>query len=170
MKKTSLLILIVNLLVSPLALAKKEINLNTVILPTELKNLPKKSGSLYFSDSVKNEVLIPTNFWGEVKTSGLHYLPKGTTLIDGLSLAGGATGDADISEVQLTRNNGKTLESLSFDLSDGGDAQAHNFKLNSGDVVFLKKERFYENRAYYTTLVSVLATVLTGVVLYKRID
>ncbi|AYF43815.1 SLBB domain protein [Halobacteriovorax sp. BALOs_7] len=150
--------------------AANNIDLNSLVLPTEVKGLEKKSGSLYFSKSVKNEVLIPTNFWGEVKSAGLHFVPKGTSLINGLSLAGGATGDANLNEVKITRKSGKELKTIEFDLSSGGDFNSHNFQLQPGDVVYLRKERFYENRIWYTSILSILATTLGSYLIYKKID
>ena len=110
MKIILILSVLIQSIITPLAFAKQskttlsDLNIGELILPTEVEKLPKKSGSIYYSKSVKNKVLIPTNFWGEVNTSGLHFVPQGTSLINGLSLAGGPSGSADISTVQVTRN------------------------------------------------------------------
>ncbi|MEH0862347.1 MULTISPECIES: polysaccharide biosynthesis/export family protein [Halobacteriovorax] len=170
MKLITISLIILNFCFTPVVQAANNIDLNSLVLPTEVKGLEKKSGSLYFSKSVKNEVLIPTNFWGEVKSAGLHFVPKGTSLINGLSLAGGATGDANLNEVKITRKSGKELKTIEFDLSSGGDFNSHNFQLQPGDVVYLRKERFYENRIWYTSILSILATTLGSYLIYKKID
>lgn len=171
MKKILISTILVQFLLSPIATAKNlgHVNIGELVLPTEVDKVPKKSGSIYFSKSVKNKVLIPTNFWGEVNSSGLHFIPQGTSLIKGLSLAGGPTGDADISSIQVTRNSSKKFKVMTFDLHGGGDKDAHQFSLKPGDVIFVKKERFYENRAYYTSLISVGVTILSGILLYNQV-
>lgn len=170
MKLITITLIVVNICLTPLAQAANKLDLNSIVLPTEVKGLEKKSGALYFSNSVKNEVLIPTNFWGEVRSAGLHFVPKGTSLISGLSLAGGATGEANLSDVKITRRQGKDLKTIEFDLSSGGDFDSHNFQLRPGDVVYLRKERFYENRAWYTSVLGILATTLGSYLIYKKID
>lgn len=170
MKKIISSILSIQILISPLAMAKKNINIEELVLPTEVESLPKKSGSIYYSKAVKNKVLIPTNFWGEVENSGLHFIPQGTSLIKGLSLAGGPTGDADISEIQVTQNSNPKFSIKKFNLNGGGDLAAHRYELQPGDVIFVKKERYYEDRTYYTSLISVAATLLSGILLYREVQ
>ncbi len=176
MKKILILSILLQLVVPQVAFAKKpkvnlgDLNIGELVLPTEVEKLPRKSGSIYYSKSVKNKVLIPTNFWGEVNTSGLHFVPQGTSLINGLSLAGGPTGSADISTVQVTRNSKGKFRTLRFDLQGGGDEDAHTFPLRPGDVIFVKKDHFYEDRTYYTTLISVATTILTGILLYRQVE
>lgn len=172
MKKILIIIAISQLFLSANAFSSNlgDAGVGDLVLPTEVRKLPKKSGAIYYSKSVKNKALIPTNFWGEVHTSGLHFIPQGTTLIKGLSLAGGPKGTADISEVQVQRNTSKGFKTLKFDLENGGDIKAHTFPLKPGDVVFIKKDRFYENRNYYTTLLGVLATVISTSIIYDEIN
>lgn len=149
---------------------RSKLELNELVLPTDVTNLQKKTGSIYYSKSVKNTVLVPANFWGEVRTAGLHFIPEGTSLIKGLSLAGGPTGQADIEDVQVTREvNGETIR-VEFDLSGGGEMDAHNFKLQHGDVVFVEKDHFQDNRIFYTALISVLATLVSTVTIFKQND
>ncbi len=150
--------------------AKKSlrVDIEELVLPTEVESLPKKSGSIYYSKAVKNKVLVPTNFWGEVENSGLHFIPQGTSLIKGLSLAGGPTGDANIEDIQVTQSASKELKTIKFDLTKN-DIEAHRYTLQAGDVVFVKKERYYEDRTYYTSLISVAATLLSGVLLYREV-
>ncbi len=160
---------------SPLGYAQHtksgKINLQEVLLPSDIGELGKSSGSIYYSKSVKDKALIPTNFWGEISRSGLHFIPQGTSLVQGLSLAGGPTSTAKLHSVAVTRkiNNSQQIEKFVFDLEEGGDLTAHDFELRPGDIVFVEKSHFYENRAYYTSLIGVLATILSGVLLYDKV-
>jgi len=71
--------------------ASSEYNIRELALPSEVDNLGKKGGSIYYSPSVKGKVLIPVHIWGEIRNSGLHFIPLDTNLLNGLSLAGGPT-------------------------------------------------------------------------------
>lgn len=148
-----------------------EFNLQEVTLPSELKELGKQNGSIFYSAAVKNKVLIPVHIWGEVKFSGLHFIPADTTLIKGLSLAGGPNTAANLENILVTRAaaSGKQRE-IKFDLSEGGDQTAHQFKIEAGDTIFVRRDTFVENRAYYTTLVGILVTIISTFVVVKKID
>jgi hypothetical protein len=149
--------------------AKSDINLQEVALPSEVKDLGKQSGSIYYSNSVKNKVLIPVHMWGEIKQSGLHFVPSDTTLVKGLSLAGGPTSSAKLEDIVLVRNTNGAFKEMKFDLSKGGDVDAHQFKIESGDTIFLKRDTFSENRAYYTSLIGIFITVLSTFVIVQKV-
>ena len=150
--------------------AQTEFNLQEIALPSEIKEMGKQQGSIFYDISVKNKVLIPVNIWGEVKQSGLHFVPSDTTFVKGMSLAGGPTSSGKLEDIVLSRNlpNGSFKE-YTFDLSKGGDEATKQFKIESGDIIFVKKETFYENRAYYTTLVSIMITILSTFVIVQKI-
>lgn len=152
------------------AAPKSELNLQEIALPSEVKDVGKQGGAIYYSTSVKNKVLIPVHMWGEIKESGLHFIPADTTFIKGLSLAGGPTSAARLDDVVLIRSTpAGGFKEIEFDLSKGGDASVHQFKMESGDTVFIKKDTFVENRNYYTSLVGIFLTVLSTFVIVNRI-
>jgi hypothetical protein len=147
-----------------------DLNLQEIALPSEVKDLDKHSGSIFYNNSVRNKVLVPVHIWGEIKQSGLHFMPTDTTLIKGLSLAGGPNSAAKLEDVIVIRNSseGKSKE-FKFDLSEGGDASAHQFKIESGDTIFLKKDTFFENRSYYTGLVGIVVTILSTFIIVQKV-
>ena len=99
------------------------------------------------------------HFWGEIKNTGLHFIPAQTTLIQGISMAGGAKPLGVLESVRVTRSFDKgKIQSYSFDLTEGGSKKAYNFELTPQDTVFIKKSHFLENRVYYTSLIRVIAT------------
>lgn len=151
------------------AYSKERISLNDLALPSEVKDLRKFPGSIYYSPTTKGKPLVPVHFWGEVKKSGLHYIPIDTPLISGISLAGGLTSSADLEKVRVTRTEGKDLQTINFDLSSGGDEEAYKQFLRPGDTVFIKKTRFYENRSYYTSLIGVLATLISSYAILRQV-
>jgi hypothetical protein len=142
--------------------ASNELSLQDIALPSEVKDIAKQQGSIYYDTSTKNKALVPTHLWGEIQRPGLHFIPTDTSLIKGLSLAGGPTGAAKLEEIILTRlNPDGSIRQYEFNLRDGGDAKAHTFKLESGDSIFLRKDTFYENRNYYTSWISIALSLIT---------
>lgn len=184
MKKYSILLLVVSLLnssvwgknakVSKLKTAVKKstqsnYNIRELALPSEVEKLGKKSGAIYYSPSVKGKVLIPVHMWGELRNSGLHFVPLDTNLLNGISLAGGPTSSGDLADVLVTTTRDGKRERIKFDLSDGGNLGLEDFKLRPGDTVFVKKDTYIVDRSYYTSLIGVAVTVLSSVLIYKRI-
>jgi hypothetical protein len=150
--------------------ARAELSMQEITLPSEVKDLGKQSGSIFYNTSVKNKVLVPTHFWGEVGKPGLHFIPTDTSLIKGLSMAGGPTGTARIDDVVLNRfgNDGK-LKQYQFNLSEGGTPEAYQFKLEQGDSVFIKKDTYREDRSYYTGLIGIAISIISTLVLLQGI-
>ena len=139
-----------------------DLNMQEVTLPSEIKEIGKQGGAIFYDTYTKNKPLIATHLWGEIGRPGLHFIPTDTPLIRALSMAGGPTGLAKLEEILVTRitPEGK-MKHYEFDLSAGGDLSAHNFKLETGDSVFLRKDTFSENRAYYTSLVGIVLSLIT---------
>lgn len=145
-------------------------NLQELTFPAEVKDIQKQVGSVYYSAPIKNKVLVPIHIWGEVGRPGLHFIPVDSSLIKGLSLAGGPTGSADLGNIYLVRKEADHNRRYEFDLEDGGKSSDHDFVLKPGDSVFIQKDHFFENRFYYTSLVSIGISILTGILLYDRIQ
>lgn len=161
-------ILILNMIASQVVAA--EIDLQDLALPSEVKDLNKATGAVYYSTTNKNKPLMPVHMWGEVNKSGLHYIPVDTKLVKGLSFAGGGTGNADLDNVSVTRiENGKAIKK-EFNLSEGGNLDAHQFVLQPGDTVFVKEDTYYTNRAYYTSLIGVVVSIVSSILIIKRIE
>jgi hypothetical protein len=146
------------------------IDLQDLALPSDLKDIAKSPGAVFYSSPNKNKTLMPVHFWGEVGRPGLHFIPIDSELVKGLSFAGGGNSGAKLDEVRVSRVESGKLERLSFNLDEGGDDQAYRFVLRPGDTVFVQKDRFHDNRAYYTSLVGVVATIISAVFIFKRID
>ncbi|PIP96583.1 MAG: hypothetical protein COW00_19405 [Bdellovibrio sp. CG12_big_fil_rev_8_21_14_0_65_39_13] len=157
------------LLIQTAFAAESNYDIRQLALPSEVKDLSKGVGAIYYSPSIKGKVLIPVNIWGDVGKTGLHFVPVDTTLVMGLSLAGGPSSHAKLSDIKLNRTeNGKSNE-YTFDLSGGGTVDAQSFSLKPGDTIFVENDKYYENRAYYTSLIGVIATILSSVLLYREV-
>ena len=150
--------------------AVPNIDLQDLALPSDMKEMTKKSGSVFYSTTSKNKPLMPVHFWGEVGSPGLHYIPVDSKLVKGISMAGGGSSSAKLDEVYVNRALNGKIEKLEFDLAGGGDGEAHNFTLRPGDTVFIEKDTWTQDRAYYTSLISVAATIITSIFILKRIE
>ncbi len=178
MKKMMTFLLVFLLIQPSFAKKKKEnkskdavsYNIRELALPSEVENIGKKAGSIFYSPSVKGKVLIPVHFWGQIKNTGLHFIPLDTNLINGISLAGGPSADAVFDDVYVTTSRDGERKKLSFDISEGGNIDIENFKLQPGDTIFIPKDNFYRDRSYYTSLVGVVLTVLSSILLYRQVQ
>lgn len=149
---------------------KSDLSLQDIALPSEVKEIGKQQGAIYYNTSIKNKALIPTHFWGEVQKPGLHFIPTDTSLIKGLSMAGGVNGNAKLEEVKLSRldESGK-LKEYTFDLAEGGNQDSFQFKIEPGDTIFIQKDTFYENRAYYTGLIGIAISIISTFFIVSKI-
>lgn len=145
-------------------------NLQELAFPSEVKDQGKFPGAIFYSPTVKNKVLIPVNMWGEISKPGLHFLPIDTTLVKGLTLAGGATSLGKLENIRIIRRENDKQVGYTFDLSEGGDAASNEFSLKQGDVVFVERDQFIQNRAYYTSLIAIGVSILSGILIYINIQ
>jgi hypothetical protein len=159
--------------------AKKEItsknkvagyDLNELALPSEVKGVAKATGSIYYSPAVKGKVLMPVHFWGYFNKPGLHFIPIGSSLLEGVSYAGGPNPQAQLGNVRLMTDKDKgSIVNNFYDLEKGGSNEAALRLLKPGDMVFVEKDYWYENRSYYTGLIGVVATLLSSILLYRQV-
>lgn len=152
------------------ASAAAPIELQDLALPSEVKDVVKNPGAVFYSSPNRNKTLMPVHFWGEVGRPGLHFIPIDSELVKGLSFAGGGSSSAKLDAVVVNRlEDGKVHRDV-FNLQVGGNDAAYRYVLRPGDTVFVEKDRFQENRAYYTSLVGVLATIISSIFILKRLD
>lgn len=164
------LIISVHLLIPTNVFAVEGIDLQDLALPMDVKEMGKSSGAVYYSSISKNRPLMPVHIWGEVSRPGLHFIPLDSKLVKGLSFAGGGTSVAKLDEVVVNRIENGKLTRKEFDLTAGGNIDAFEYTLRPGDTVFLEKDRSMENRTYYTSLIAVAVTILSGFLIYKRLE
>lgn len=112
-----------------------------VMVPGPGQGVSRETGRVYYTTVKEGEVLIKTNFWGAVTTPGIHYLPDGTDIVTGLSMAGGPIPDAIMDDVKIIRASGKMIK---LNLDEAQNLRRKKFKLRPGDVIHLKKSHFWE--------------------------
>jgi len=152
-------------------IVNSDLNLQDIALPSDVKDVTKQQGSIYYNNASKNKALVPTHFWGEVQKSGLHFIPTDTTLVKGLSMAGGPTGSAKLDDVIINRlKSDGSVKQYKFDISGGGASDAHTFKIESGDSIFIRRDTFYENRNYYTSWVNIALSLITTFFIINKVQ
>jgi len=130
-----------------------------LILDTKSTGLSgAKTGSVFITNISKDPVLVKTNFWGGVKSPGIHYLPEGVDLITAISLAGGPVGEAQLGDVELTSLSGQTLV---YDLEGEDRGKAREVKLKAGDIVNVPVSKFYERTPFWIFCGSFLLSAAT---------
>lgn len=150
--------------------SEPDYNINELALPSELKNVQKGSGSIFYNPSIKGKVLIPVHFWGYFSRPGLHFIPVESSLLEGVSYAGGPTPQGKLDNVRHMRKSDKSeVINEYFDLEKGGSNKAALMKLQPGDMVFVERDNWMEDRAYYTGLIGVVATILSSILIYREV-
>jgi len=125
------------------------------------------TGALYdFSDP--NAVNIKIQLWGYVRFPGYFIVPAGTSLNELLSLAGGPTEDATLTDIRVIKlREGSQTTMLKYDYNDlvwedKINKQINYIRLDAGDVVVVPGEPRYfvrEDVAFYLGIVTALASI-----------
>jgi len=150
---------------------EKTDSLDDLTLPSDLGDFKlNNGGAVYYSPVIKNKILIPVYFWGEVQKAGLHYVPAGTSFVKGLSIAGGPTSLALMKKVKVFRTEEGKNQTYVFDLQDEANEQVfHDFIFKPSDIVRIDRDDYFQNRAYYTSLIGIGVTVLSGILTFQAI-
>jgi len=148
----------------------RKIDMRELALPSDLKGITKVYGAVYYNTSIKGKALIPVHIWGAVGVAGLHFVPLDTTIIKGLSFAGGPSRISRLDNIRLSRlDKNKKLTNKVYDLSEGGKQLAFSDTLQPGDTLFVSKDYYREDRVYYTSLISVIVSLLSGILIYREV-
>jgi len=125
------------------------------------------TGALYdYSDP--NAVNIKVQLWGYVKFSGYFIVPAGTSLNELLSLAGGPTEDATLTDIRVVKmREGSQTTMLKYDYNDlvweqNINKQINYIRLDAGDIVVIPGEPRYfvrEDIAFYLGVLTALASI-----------
>lgn len=87
-----------------------------VMINTDTLAAGKRSQSEYFNTNLDSRLTVKVQIVGGVGSPGVYHLPDNSTLLEALSLAGGATNNADLSKVYVRRMVGNETKSFQYDL------------------------------------------------------
>ena len=133
---------------------------------------PSSAGSL-FDYSDPNSINIKVQLWGYVKLAGVYIIPAGTSLNELLSLAGGPTEDAtltDIRVIKLKENSPTIMNKYDYNelvWEDKITTQIKYVILDAGDMIVVPGEPRYfvrEDIAFYLGVLTALASIAALVI------
>jgi hypothetical protein len=139
------------------------------LAPEEMKTGEARSPQYYLSLGDEDELMIKIFIWGQVGLPGVYEVPDGTDLIAALSLAGGPTDHAKLSEVKIIRSEGTASEVIKVNVKkyiETGDINLIPV-LKPGDTVVVSGTVF-RMFARFASFVSQLAVVAHVVVLLSK--
>jgi hypothetical protein len=151
--------LFLQLLVTPLLAQER---------PEDKKASEVRSPQYYLSLGDEDALMIKIFIWGQVGLPGVYEVPDGTDLVAALSLAGGPTDHAKLSEVKIIRSEGATSEVLKVNVKkymETGDINLIPL-LRPGDTVVVSGTVF-RMFSRFSSFVSQLAIVAYLIVLLR---
>ncbi len=132
----------------------------------EIKNeITFKYDSLYRNPELTVQPLYKINILGEVRSPGYYNVTDVEKLTGIFALAGGVTGDADLDNVYIIRNE-KEIDLDAQNLIESGSTMG-DIGLQSGDRIFVPKT-WWANARSVTIILSVVSALVTIAVLFLR--
>jgi len=128
-----------------------------------------RSPQYYLSLGDENELTIKIFIWGQVGLPGVYEVPNGTDLIAALSLAGGPTDHAKLSEVKIIRSSADSAKVIKVNVKkymESGDIDLIPL-LKPGDTVVVSGTVF-RMISRFSTFISQLAIVAHVIVLLRN--
>ena len=123
-----------------------------------------RSPRYYLSLGTEDALTIKIFIWGQVEQPGVYEVPDGTDLIAALSLAGGPTDYAKLSEVRVIRSDGTDSEVLTINVKeymDTGDISLIPV-LKPSDTVVVSATvfRMFYRFAAFVSQIAIVANVI----------
>ena len=133
----------------------------------EIKSeIESRYASLYKDPHLSINALYRINILGEVTNPGFYYVSDYEKFTAILAFAGGTTGDADLENIKLIRNNKQIDIDVETIIQEGSTAT--DFGLQSGDQVFVPRNWWADNSVWVTIAISAAALVIGTYALFFR--
>jgi NADH:ubiquinone oxidoreductase subunit F (NADH-binding) len=136
--------------------------------PRNRASTEARSPQYYLSLGDENELTIKIFIWGQVGLPGVYEVPDGTDLIAALSLAGGPTDHAKLSEVKIIRSTETASEVIKVNVKKYMETGEIEYipLLKPGDTVVVSGTVF-RMFSRFSTFISQLAIVAHVIVLLR---
>ena len=135
------------------------------------QSLGSRAGFEYYVGKDLGSPLITVNLLSGVREPGVYHIPIHTDLAELVSYAGGATENADLTEIRVRRNQGKQVQLLEYNLNKEFDSKIDLMIMQDRDVIHIPYKSSLDSTIKWTTLVATVVSVLASVVLiseYKK--
>ena len=142
-------------------------------LDTKNKDLKKikseiesRYSSLYKNPHLSVNALYRINILGEVTNPGFYYVSDYEKFTAILAFAGGTTGEADLKNIKLIRNNKQIDIDVETIIQEGSTAT--DFGLQSEDQVFVPRNWWADNSIWVTVAISATALIMATYAIFFR--
>ena len=135
------------------------------------QGLGTRPGFEYYVGKDLGSPLITVNILSGVREPGVYHVPVNTDLAELVSYAGGATENADLSEIHVRRSQGKQMKLFEYNLNKEFEVKVDLMMIQDRDVIQIPYKNNLDSTIKWTSLVATLVSVLASVVLiaeYKR--
>ena len=122
--------------------------------------------SLYKDPHLSVNALFRINILGEVTNPGFYYVSDYEKFTAILAFAGGTTGEADLENIKLIRNNKQIDIDVETIIKEGSTVT--DFGLQSGDQVFVPRNWWSDNSVWVTVAISATALIVTTYAIFFR--
>ncbi len=140
------------------------------IISTEGKKFPEikkiisdKYNELYKNPELTILVLFRINILGEVNSPGYYYVTEEQKFTGILALAGGVTGDADLENVYIIRNDTEIELDVETIMQEGNTVS--DFGLQTGDQIYIPRS-FWADPGRFTWIFSAIAAIVAAVAIF----
>jgi len=120
---------------------------------------PQASQPSYYYIAKPGELTMQVNLWGDVQKPGRYEVPVNTDLVQLLSLAGGPTREADLSEVVISRISKASpvpvKQQVKVNLEDFFKTDEAKLALQPGDAIYVN----YVTRLNIRDVITVVSAV-----------
>ncbi|GAB4294798.1 MAG: hypothetical protein Kow0098_16620 [Ignavibacteriaceae bacterium] len=141
------------------------INTNNKPFPLIRQEIHQKYDSLYKNPELTVQPLFRINVLGEVRSPGLYYVTDVEKLSSIFALAGGITGEADIDNVYIVRND-KEIQ-IDAGAMIATESTVSELGLQSGDRIYVPRTWWADARGI-TIIASSVAVLVTVIALFIR--
>ena len=121
--------------------------------------------SLYRKPVLTVNALFRINVLGEVTNPGFYFITEMEKFTAIIALAGGTTGNADLENIYLIRNNQEINLDVNTIIEEGSSAT--DFGLRSGDQIYVPRTWWADAKGI-TIILSAAALVVTIVAIFLR--
>jgi polysaccharide export outer membrane protein len=126
-----------------------------------------KYNNLYKNPELTILPIIRINIFGEVRNPGFYYVTGIDKLSDIIAKAGGTTADADLGDINITRQN-KEIE-INGEKAIQNGSKLDDIGLQSGDQIYVTRKWFSgTTETVILSSVGVVASIILALIYYRR--
>ena len=126
-----------------------------------------KYNNLYKNPELTILPIIRINVFGEVRNPGFYYVTGIDKLSDVIAKAGGTTVDADLGDINITRQN-KEIE-INGEKAIQNGSKLDDIGLQSGDQIYVTRKWFSgTTETVILSSVGIVASIILAIIYYHR--